>query len=487
MITRSYDVIVAGFRPGGLLAGALLAKRGLRVLAINQDGRGPVRMGKYTFPSHRYPFIGFEDRELLGAAIDELTIHPTERKALQPSVPSFQVILPGQRVDVYPDDRFAREISREFPRDDVLIEGIYSRIKDEAGVFLQAWQARRSQPPRPSLMQKMGMGAFSRRDKALFSGAMPTLGQVMDQLEAPPAVRAFFYAQLVAFGYSAHPEELLMPVASHLLTTARAGIYGDTEHAEPLVNLLTDRLRSLHSDVVPQERITGLEFSWSKLQELTFLGYDQKFTCDFLIWNAPYETLLDVLPDTIRRKGYEGRTDPPEFERFSIHLALDEFVIPVGMQDHAILVADDEAPLQEGNLVYLTLSPEGAEAFAPTGTRAVTATTIVPATPEFRTREARRRVATTMLTHIKFVMPFMERYVRTLHVPMPANDGDVGDPVFDTARLNATFPGDAGPGPRLPHWNVFHLGRETYPLLGFEGEIGAGLLTADAVMAARKG
>jgi hypothetical protein len=81
----------------------------------------------------------------------------------------------------------------------------------------------------------------------------------------------------------------------------------------------------------------------------------------------------------------------------------------------------------------------------------------------------------------------MERYVRTLHVPLPADIHEVGDPVFEAAQVLSAFPGDLGPGPRLPHWNVFHIGPETYPLLGFEGEIGAGLMAVDAVMATRKG
>jgi len=342
--------------------------------------------------------------------------------------------------------------------------------------------------PKPTMFQKMGMGnLMGLKEKALFSGSMPTLGEVLEDMGAPHTVRTFIYAQLLAFGYVMEPENLSMPIAAQILSSARGGLFGDAERAEPLVSLLSNRMKTLQSDVEPDEQLMRLEFGWNRLQEVTFRGYDQKFSCEFLIWNAPYHELLNLLPEGVRKKGYDTRIPLAPYERYSIHLVLDDFVLPVGLHEHAIIVGDLDAPLTEGNLVFMSTSPDGAEQFAPAGTRAITATTVVPVTDALRTREARREVAVRMLTNIKHIVPYMEQYVRTLHVPMPAEDDVQVEGVYDTRVMERSYPGDVGPGTRLPHWNVFHVGRESYPLMGFDGEIGAGQMVADAVMAARKG
>ncbi len=487
MITRSYDVIVAGFRPGGLLAGALLAKRGLRVLAINQDGWEPVVVGKYTFPSHRYPFIGFDDRELLGGAVDDLTIHPNERKHIQASIPSYQVILPRQRVDIYPDERFVSELEREFPDDDVAFSALYDRVREQAGLFIRAWAEKRTQPPTPTLVQRMGMRSAPRKGRALLPADTETVGDVLALMDAPPDVKAFVSAQLAAFGRCVDPLAIPMPVAAHLLTSARGGIYTDTSHPEPLVALLSNRLKSLQCDVESSERISSLSFSWGKLQELRFKGYEHPFHCDYLIWNTAYSSLRAVVPDAVWEKAYRDRLPDPVYERYSIHVALDEFVIPVGMHDHAVILGESDQPIGDGNLVFVSLGPQNADAFGPPGTRSLTLTTLVSWGKEHRTEEKRREVATRMLTVLKQVIPFMERYVRTLFVPLPSGDGGEGEPVYDVSSLQRRWGMDLGPGPALPHWNVFHTGPEAFPMLGFEGEIAAGILAAEAVLATRRG
>lgn len=483
MITRSYDVIVAGFRPGGLLAGALLARRGFRVLAIRQDYLEPPSIGKYKFMAHRYPLMGLDNTHFLSGAFDALTIHPSERKLLQPTTPSYQVVTPRQRVDVYADERLEQELSREFGDLQPVVSAIYTRLKEEAETFTEAWQQKKEALPTPTMLQKVGLGSLSRKDRALFQTRQPIMADLYAQLEAPLPVQNFFNAQLMAFGYCTGPEHLPLPVAGHLLSSARAGLFGDGERHEPLMDILTERIKTLHSDVRDDKALDGLEFSWGKLANFSFEGDSQLSTCDFLIWNDAFAGLLPLLPENIRRKGYEDRSTLGDYEQLSIYVGLEDFVIPVGMQDTLILVGDDEQPLLEGNLVYVTLSPEGEEKFAPSGCRAVTLTTLVRAEPEARTMQARRKVATTMMTLLKRVMPWLEDYIKVLHIPEVEVTLSSPEVYFDARTLGSIFPTDAGPGPRLPHWNIFHIGRETWPMMGIDGEIGAAVMVDRAIAA----
>lgn len=479
MITRSYDVIVAGFRPGGLLAGALLAKRGLRVLVLQQEEEGSNAQGKHLFPSHRYPFMGLEHPDFLGAAFDQLTIHPSERRALKPMVPGFQVILPRHRVDVYADDRLKAELTREFRDEAVLLEAFYTRAKEEAEIFSELWQDRRVRVPTPTLLQKVGLGNMGGKERGLFVNRPVTVGDLYAELEAPPALRAYFNVQLLAFGYVTAPELLPMPVAGHILTSARSGLVGDLEQVEPLQELLLERIQSLHSDVMTK-RLERLDFSWGRCSGFHFEGDAQKSSCEYLLWNASWQGLLPLLPEGVARKGYTGRGVLPSHLRFTVQLELDDFVIPVGMQEHVLMVGKLEEPLSDGNFLHVSLSPEGSERFAPLGARSATVSTLVSAAKPPATLEARRALVTKMLVLLKKVMPYLDEYIKAVHIPEGAEERETW---FDAGEVMQRYPLDLGPGPRLPHWNVFQLGRETFPLLGVDGELGAGMMTEQAITA----
>lgn len=488
-MTRNYDVIVAGFRPGGLLAAALLAGRGFKVLVTHKEPSEPLKRGSFIFPSHRYPLVGLEHPDLLGGVLDELSIHPSERKVFQTTCPAFQVILPEHRVDVYPDARFTRELEREFRADSGMLEALYARSLEDAGYFLDAWRVKCEQLPVPSWTQKMGLGSFGRKDKPLFPMKEPSLSEFYAQHEAPPHVRAFLNAQLLAFGYVSAPEYMPLPVACHLLSTVRTGLYSDPEQQEPLEKLLVDKILALHSEVEPERRVEGIEASWGKVSALTFEGESLPVTCDWLIWNASYDGLLEVLPEGLRRKGYSDHYPAPELMRYDIQLVVDDFVIPVGMQENAVLVRDPERPLQDGNLMWLSMSPDGVESWAPLGARTLTLSTLIGSGEDARTRDALHGVARGMIEHLGKVIPWLRKYIQKVYVPVPGADDLPGDPIFDARALTKLYPQDLGPGPRLPHWNFFHLGRETWPMAGFDGEIGAAMLIERAIasLADRRG
>lgn len=485
MITRSYDVIVAGFRPGGLLTAALLAKKGFRVLVLNQDNEEPVSHGEYIYPSHRYCLLGFEDKEFLGSAIDELTIHPTERKSIQASLPSFQFVSPNYRVDVYPDDRFKRELQREFKKDDVQIEAFYARARDEAGVFLDLWHKKLSNLPLPTILQKLGLGKWRRKEKNLFHGQkVDLLIDVYEQMGLANSVRCFFNSQLTMLSYVANPEYLPMPIASHLIISARGGFYRSQTSPEPLIQLLLERLSSLHSDVFPTEHITSLSFKWGKLKEVFFEGYDNPISCQYLVWNSSYKSLLDVIPDNAQKKGYKNQITESEFEQFSIYVTLDEFVIPVGMYENVFIISDENKPHLDGNILWITISPENSETFAEEGKRTMTITTILNNKEGNNSKNTKRELAQIMLKNLSQTIPYLEKHIKNIHIPK--EDNLVLRPVFDSEKILSNYNSDIGRGLRLPHWNIFHIGRESYPSVGFDGEIGAGIMAARAILALQK-
>ena len=481
MITRSYDVIVAGFRPGALLAGALCAKRGMRVLVVDDAGLKTSRHGAYAFPSHAWPFVGFDDPLLLSSALDELTVHPTARKAIHRLSPSFQVVLPRHRIDVSADfERYCNEIKREFREPWSPIEQLLEGLKEESAQFALSWQTRRSFPPRPSLLQRIGFGGA--KDKALFNSQVPTLGDYLDMSEVSPLFKVFLLAQVASFGYHLDPVDVPAPAAAHLLTSARAGMYEDAASPHPVQALLLGRIKDLRGDIYPELACQSLKVSWGKVTEVGLAGDTGTIDCDYFIWGRDYNTLMELLPQA-QRKRYNPRSEHlnPRCRRFSLQLVVAEEGVPEGMCHHVISVLEPEAPLQDGNLITVSTSPVGETRYCPSGLRTMTVSTQVDVGAFDTLGEVSPEIHQKMMDHLRTFVPFLDRHLREEFV----DDSVDAESSFSWSSNQVTqfVPRDLGPGPRLPHWNLFTCGRDAYPLLGFEGEIGAGVLAVDSIVA----
>ncbi len=129
MITKYYDVVVLGMEVGPLTAGALLAKRGFRVLVVGQNA-----------PSDKYDCLGFKfirrpfmmpsaESPAIRRVISELGAGQILSHMIRTISPVYQVILPRARVNVESDHELTiAELSREFPDDAGDAEQIFSNI-----------------------------------------------------------------------------------------------------------------------------------------------------------------------------------------------------------------------------------------------------------------------------------------------------------------------------------------------------------------------
>src|SRR5512133_55378 len=116
---RIYDVCVVGSQLGGVLAGALLARRGFRVLHVAHDDPGFHYAGqRYVLPFG--PAVVPSIRQLPAAEmiLSELGLATDFARALQPTAPDLQLLLPKHRVDLSRDVGILRtELRREWPQE----------------------------------------------------------------------------------------------------------------------------------------------------------------------------------------------------------------------------------------------------------------------------------------------------------------------------------------------------------------------------------
>ena len=116
---RLYDVCIVGSQLGGAVAGALLARRGFRVLYIDHDGAGTqYEDGGYLLP--HAPALIPAPRLLPAAeiALNELGFTSDLGRALETSTPGLQLLFPRNRLDLHADPAArAVELRREWPAD----------------------------------------------------------------------------------------------------------------------------------------------------------------------------------------------------------------------------------------------------------------------------------------------------------------------------------------------------------------------------------
>lgn len=122
---KPYDVLILGAGFSGLLAAALLAKRGRHVLVLEEEatpGGLSHREARETFSYIKGPalFLGFERDGLYDRLFMELGLSLSLLKKegalfLRP-IPPFQTVLPRHRINFYVDpNELLNELGREFP------------------------------------------------------------------------------------------------------------------------------------------------------------------------------------------------------------------------------------------------------------------------------------------------------------------------------------------------------------------------------------
>lgn len=491
--TNHYDVIVLGTDFAGLVAAALVARRGKRVLLIPHgpiDGR--YRLGRRSFALDTAPLVHLEC-PAVHRVFDELGLWTQIRRENRPLDEMLHAVLPRARLDLDGGDGQAtawqRELSREWPEDAVA----------DAHEQRRQWSEATDEVLDELLGSDNALvadGFWSRRFLGRVQSQLPATD--LDELALLPVGHP-----MRAWARAAEPWlQHLIPAqlgkaASLRISRLWTQPHDRTGGAAGLREQLMQRIELKSGEVKTNLRIAEILHKRGRVTGISLLGKSDRYGCDHLVIATDPRRLIDgplvsdSLPQPLQISLANIETGA---RRYLLHLDIDERGIGPGLEGMVVCLPSGIQTASTSGVghLYLRHEPGPSE-----GLRSVSIVLVIG--PDDSTDDLRERVLDEL--DVRGILPFARKWLRLIHSPhdgREATDGEGrrlealgGDtalrmPMDPLYRLLGAEP-SLGVG-MLPHSsgikNLYFASRMTYPGLGLEGEFAAGWAAAGAVAGA---
>ncbi len=467
-----YDAVLVGLNLPSLLAGALLAKRGFRVLLIGHAQPWP----SYEARGVRFPMAPFAlpapDSPVLARIFGELALRPTLQRRTRALTPAFQAVLPGHRVDMSTDPtKLSRELSREFPGARHALEELLRSAAHGAPAVERLLERDLMWPPE---------GWFERRDftralRDLPLGAEGERRPIWPEL-APHEPLGRVLAACVDGELDASPRVLRS--LRGVLSAAELDEGGLTG----LYELLIETIRHHNGVLRLNERVDRLTIKHGALTAVHSFPSDEEIGCHHFLWALPVGKLMPLLDDRSLLAPLFAEVGEPRarYARFTLNLLLRAEAIPEGMAKRALVV--DHEPL------WVEVQRLGEHARMTLQARI----DVHDGMPSLAGQRER------MLDGLTTLSPFLRDHLELMDSPhdgLPIQEVKTGESIMpseagrrgpDTMELVYTFPqtrihGTVALDVRTPIKRLFLCNTQVVPGLDFEGTLLSAYSAARAV------
>ena len=476
----SYDVIVIGLSLGALATGALLARRGFRVVALGH-GALPYRYERGGMALYRgLGALTAHESPAFRRVFAELALLPAVRRRLTTLDPAWQVVLPRQRIDVpAAGDRRVAEVLREFPEVPRAVEEFYAALSGADAALDALFGADLSWPPE---------GFWERRRARALAEALPLRpgADLLGAFASDHAFRTFVDAQC-RFAGAVDPDGLSTLRRARTHGSARAAMLDGDEHDE-LTRMLLEKILQHGGEVRPRDAVERIVVRRGRAVGVELSGVDEGLGGQWVVTGLDASAANRLTGEPMSR-GYTQAmlSARPRHYRYLLNVVVRRDVLPVGMARRLFAVMDNARPLTEENLLAVEVAPgDGPEATLRVGT-------LLPRALVDAGDTALRRVRPRVLGALARVIPFLER--NTVWVESP-HDGLGADDPTGSARARPSpaeamepleefsapgFLGLCGHPLRGDVERLLLPGRQAVPALGMEGELLAALSAARTI------
>ncbi len=352
MTASSYDAVILGSTLPGLLTGALLSRRGFRVLVLGQHERpGTYDIAGYTLPRERTPFLAAHC-PVARRTMSELALHQLFRRKASAMDPAFQVALPGIRFDMATEaDVLDAEIVREFgdvrrPVGDAL------RTVTHVGERLDAlFERDLTWPPQTFFERREFARATAHQGFRERSGDW-------DPLEELPRDHPFRrMVQLPAtLGTGIDPQQLNGQALCRVFEAWWKGAaHIEGGHAW-LEEALREKIVSHSGAVHDRAAAERLSVRNGRVVGLRVHDADDDIGADYVIASGTIGELLRVVPDRgVFEQLFEKRGEPQaRWFRFTLNLVVRAGCVPEGMGRDVFAALSDDSTASP---LYVSVGP----------------------------------------------------------------------------------------------------------------------------------
>jgi len=474
-----YDVIVLGSGLGGLVAGTFFAKKNLSVLFLKEkEYRSFFIKDGYRFA----PFSSLSERNLKSNLLQKVSqalnlpflalSYEEGRQDKAKQQVSFQVILPKARVDLFWErSLFQIELKREFPEEVGPIENFYDELNSLHHLLKKIEIKEGSESFFPLQKRSMFKGLFS--FKAISKGEM---GQRLSPFSRE--FKQFMQLQLISHG-NLYPDQWLMALVAFLLND-ESGKTTPHMDLEKLEENIFEQFSQSGGKVEEIEKVEKLDKEWRRGFVLSSERVEGPFQSQFLILNSPLHRVLNFLSKKRKQLSKWEKRIQPRYVLIPFFLGIREKVVPVGMKDLLVSILDLGGPYDEGNVLYLSLSPKGDETKAPEGKRALTVETLMPVgklNPSSLDKYQEK-----VMKHLTHLFPFLENHIEFIDFQWAKEQISRWSYSHFLYETTSDFHWREGVVPNRLSSSLFFVGKENFPYLGLEGEILSGLMVAEEIL-----
>jgi len=460
MATNFYEVITVGDDLAGLVASALLARRGFRVLLV-EHAHVPdhVNVAGAEVPRAPLHLLGLDSlawRRVVG----ELNLVQIFRRRVEPHRPSFQLVVPGHRLDVASDpETLARELGRELPGARASIDATLGRAADIAKVLDPLLGQEITLPPD---------GFWDRRELSRYDTRLPRpeddLFAEVDDL----AARALLRAPGLLSTSLWQDDDVVGPVAAaRALELWRRGVAHIDGGMATLRALLIERLRT-HAGEVVRADVESFELKRSRVVGVKLVGQAEPLGASYVLSALPLARTLPLLPGAPPKRLVQAGTQlRPLGQRYILDVVLASSGLPEGMSTHLVSVRDPAAPLLGANLLGLTVLPVADEPKV-----VITVECIAPTGADLPALRAE------VMQHLGELMPFVTPHILGSFSPTEGGAPEEGKKAVPPAPTEYVY-AQATPAPLgvcglkndTGISKLLLCSRENLPGLGIEGDL----------------